>query len=84
MLYYLSEFSDQFGPLRVFHYVTPRAGGACLTAFLISVLAGKWVIRKLTELKVGQPIRSGAEVHRLHELHQVPVSDHGIHSDYPV
>ena len=70
MLYYLSEFSGQFGPFRVFHYVTPRAGAACLTAFLISVLAGKWVIRKLTELKLGQPIRSAAEVHRLHELHQ--------------
>lgn len=70
MLYYLSEFSDQFGPLRVFHYVTPRAGGACLTAFLISVLAGKWVIRKLTELKLGQPIRTSEEVHRLHELHR--------------
>jgi len=53
----------------VFEYVTPRAGGACLTAFLISVLTGHWVIRKLTALKLGQPIRSSDEVHKLHELH---------------
>ncbi|MEO0444910.1 MAG: phospho-N-acetylmuramoyl-pentapeptide-transferase [Verrucomicrobiota bacterium] len=70
MLYYLSEFSDSFGPLRVFQHVTPRAAGACLTAFLISVLVGNWVIRKLTALKLGQPIRSAEEVHKLHELHQ--------------
>jgi phospho-N-acetylmuramoyl-pentapeptide-transferase len=70
MLYYLSHFSDQFGPLRVFEYVTPRAGGACLTAFLISMLFGNRVILKLTAMKFGQPIRTAEEVHKLHELHQ--------------
>ncbi len=57
MLYYLSQFQDLFGPLRVFEYVTPRAGAACVTAFLISMVLGNWVILKLTELKIGQPIR---------------------------
>jgi phospho-N-acetylmuramoyl-pentapeptide-transferase len=70
MLYYLSNLSDQFGPLRVFEYVTPRAGGACLTAFLLSMMFGNRVILKLTALKFGQPIRTAEEVHKLHELHQ--------------
>ena len=70
MLYYLSHFSDLFGPLRVFENVTPRAGGACLTAFLLSMIFGNRVILKLTALKFGQPIRTAEEVHKLHELHQ--------------
>lgn len=70
MLYYLSQFSDVFGPLRVLENVTPRAGGACLTAFLLSMLFGNRVILKLTSLKFGQPIRTAEEVHKLHELHQ--------------
>jgi phospho-N-acetylmuramoyl-pentapeptide-transferase len=30
---------------------------AALTALLMGLIAGPWVIRKLTELKIGQPIR---------------------------
>ena len=40
MFYYLSKFSDLFGPLRLFEYITFRAGGAAATAFLIVVLFG--------------------------------------------
>jgi phospho-N-acetylmuramoyl-pentapeptide-transferase len=40
-----------------------------VTAFVISLIFGNWVIAKLTALKVGQPIRLAAEVHRLAELH---------------
>jgi phospho-N-acetylmuramoyl-pentapeptide-transferase len=35
----------------------------------VSLAAGPWVIRKLISLKIGQPIRSAEEVHKLHELH---------------
>ena len=35
MLSFLSEFSSHFGPLRLFDYVTFRAGGAGATAFLL-------------------------------------------------
>lgn len=40
MLYYLSNFSDSFGPLRLFDYVTFRAGGAATMAFLIVAFYG--------------------------------------------
>ncbi len=40
MLFYLSELSHYFGPLRLFDYVTFRAGGAAVTAFLIVALFG--------------------------------------------
>ena len=74
MLYYLHLLKDQsefFDFLNVFQYQTFRAAGAALTAFLISVLLGDRVILKLTSLKIGQPIRTKDEVHRLAELHGI-------------
>lgn len=55
--------------LNVFHYHSFRAGGAFLTAFVLSLMFGERVIRKLISLKVGQPIRSKEEVQKLFELH---------------
>lgn len=69
MMYYLHRLSDQFGGFNVFSYVTFRAVAAAVTAFVISLFSGNFVIRKLIALKVGQPIRSAEEVHRLAELH---------------
>lgn len=43
--------------LNVFQYVTFRTGMATISSLLISLFLGKWVIRKLQELKVGQEIR---------------------------
>jgi phospho-N-acetylmuramoyl-pentapeptide-transferase len=58
-----------FKLLNVFKYQTFRASVACLFAFALIVITGEWVIRKLISLKVGQPIRTAAEVHKLYELH---------------
>lgn len=69
MLFYLHQMSDLWSPLRVFRYISFRALMAALMALILSMVIGPWVIRKLTELKLGQPIRSAEEVHRLHELH---------------
>jgi phospho-N-acetylmuramoyl-pentapeptide-transferase len=69
MLYFLHQFEEQFSVLRVFEYQTFRAAGACITAFLISLMFGNWLIFKLTSLKLGQPVRTAAEVHKLAELH---------------
>jgi len=41
----------------VFRYITFRTIYASLTAFLICFLFGPWVIRKLSELQIGQYIR---------------------------
>ena len=47
MLYILSRWSGEFGPLRLFNYVTFRAGGAWLCAFLLVVLLGGATARLL-------------------------------------
>jgi len=69
MLFYLHELSDWFGGFNVFRYVTFRAGAAAFTAFLLSLFFGNFVIRRLISLKIGQPVRTKEEVHRLAELH---------------
>jgi phospho-N-acetylmuramoyl-pentapeptide-transferase len=55
--------------LNIFRYHTFRAGGAAITSFALSLLFGERLIRKLISLKIGQPIRTAAEVHALFELH---------------
>ena len=52
----LLQFPD-WGFLRVFQYITFRAVMSALTALVIGLGFGPMVIRKLTELKIGQPIR---------------------------
>ncbi len=47
----------EWGFLRVFQYLTFRAVMSAMTALLIGLSMGPWVIRRLTELKIGQPIR---------------------------
>src|SRR5438105_9828691 len=71
MMYYLHRLSEQFIGFNVFLYVTFRAIAAAVTAFLGTLIFGNLIIRILTALKVGQPIRGAAEVHRLAELHGV-------------
>ncbi|HUF63585.1 MAG TPA: phospho-N-acetylmuramoyl-pentapeptide-transferase [Verrucomicrobiales bacterium] len=71
MIYWIYQLlEEQYESLvRVFSYVSSRAFGAALTAFLLTVVSGNFVIRKLFLLKIGQPIREAVEVHQLHELH---------------
>ena len=61
MLLSLSQWllaqNPEWGFLRVFQYLTFRAVMAAMTALLIGLGFGPLVIRKLTELKIGQPIR---------------------------
>jgi phospho-N-acetylmuramoyl-pentapeptide-transferase len=52
-----SVFPD-WGFLRVFQYLTFRAVMSAMTALLMGLFAGPWVIRRLAALKIGQPIRS--------------------------
>jgi phospho-N-acetylmuramoyl-pentapeptide-transferase len=53
----LTLYPDELGFLRVFQYLTFRAVLAAMTALLIGLAFGPWVIRKLAEMKIGQPIR---------------------------
>lgn len=77
MIYWLYEYRELFSSeggllykvLNIFKYHTFRAGGAALTAFILSILLGDRLIRKLISLKIGQPIRTAEEVNKLFELH---------------
>ncbi len=63
---WLQTLSPDLGFLRVFQYQTFRAVMAALTALLMGLAAGPWVIRRLTALKIGQPIRGyGMETHHV-------------------
>ena len=57
---WLQTLSPEFGFFRVFQYLTFRAVMAALTALLIGLIAGPFVIRRLAALKIGQPIREYA------------------------
>ena len=57
---WLQSLSPEFGSFRVFQYLTFRAVMAAVTALLLGLVAGPFVIRRLTALKIGQPIRDYA------------------------
>src|SRR3989338_9922424 len=57
---WLQGLSPEFGFFRVFQYLTFRAVMAAMTALLIGLIAGPFVIRRLISLKIGQPIREYA------------------------
>jgi phospho-N-acetylmuramoyl-pentapeptide-transferase len=46
-----------FHALNVFRYITVRTALASLTAMLVTLVLGPWVIRRLQELQIGQFIR---------------------------
>ena len=55
--------------VQLLRYITSRAGVACICSFGITLLVGPYLIRRLVAMKMGQPIRSADEVHKLAELH---------------
>jgi len=58
MLYHLLyPFHTTFSAFNVFRYITFRTIYASLTALLISLLLGPWVIKKLREHQIGQYVR---------------------------
>ena len=58
MFYYLYlEFHTRFHVFNLFRYITFRTAYASLTALLLSLVLGPWVIGKLKEFQVGQYIR---------------------------
>src|SRR5574343_657319 len=57
---WLQGLGPEWGFLRVFQYLTFRAVMAAMTALLLGIGEGPWFIRRLTALKIGQPIREYA------------------------
>jgi phospho-N-acetylmuramoyl-pentapeptide-transferase len=60
LAHWLQSLSSELGFLRVFQYLTFRAVMAALTALILGLAAGPYVIRRLAALKIGQPIREYA------------------------
>ena len=61
---WLQSLSPEFGFFFFFQYLTFRAVMAAMTALLIGLIAGPFVIRRLKILKIGQQVRSyGMETH---------------------
>jgi phospho-N-acetylmuramoyl-pentapeptide-transferase len=59
MLYWLfyEKLFHSFTPFRVFQYATFRTAFASITALLLSVALGPWLISKLRQFQIGQYIR---------------------------
>jgi phospho-N-acetylmuramoyl-pentapeptide-transferase len=58
MFYYLYiKFHNQFHLLNLFRYITFRTAYASLTALLLSLVVGHWLIRVLKEFQIGQYVR---------------------------
>ncbi len=67
MLYWLlyEKLFPYFHPFRIFRYLTFRTAFASLTALLIALLIGPFVIEKLREFQISQYIREeGPESHK--------------------
>src|SRR5450432_3266050 len=67
MFYWLffEKLFHYYSPFRVFQYSTFRTGMAILTAMLLSLLLGPWLIARLREFQIGQHIREdGPQSHQ--------------------
>ena len=61
MIYHLVyPFIDEYTVLNVVRYITFRTAYASLTALMISLLLGPWVIAKLRQFQIGQYIQEEA------------------------
>src|ERR687895_564659 len=69
MLYWLlpplENMAPYFGVFNVVRYITFRTAAASITALVISLVLGPWMIRKLRDFQIGQVIRQeGPQSHR--------------------
>ena len=66
MLYYLlpplADSVAYLGVLNVTRYITFRTAAASITALLISLLLGPWMIAKLRDFQIGQVIRGAVSM----------------------
>ena len=68
--HFLYPLRDIFFGFNVFRYITFRAVGASVTAFLLSALFGPPIIRKLRAMKVGEKIRNSEAHASLYKHHK--------------
>ncbi|HKB11302.1 MAG TPA: phospho-N-acetylmuramoyl-pentapeptide-transferase [Vicinamibacterales bacterium] len=65
LFHLLYPFHTQISVLNVTQYITFRTAAASLSALLMSLALGPWMVRKLREFQIGQVIRQeGPQTHR--------------------
>ena len=67
--HFLYPLKDLFFGFNVFKYITFRAAGAAITSFLICIILGPVIIRKLKQFRIGQVVR-GEEAKGIYEFHK--------------
>ena len=70
MLYYLHQLEHFFGPLRLFRYVTFRAGMALITALLWGIFIGPKIFAILRRAKIKDVVRDASVIKDLAALHE--------------
>jgi len=71
MLYHLLyPLKDIFFIFNIFKYITFRSAMATLTSFILSLLLGPYIIKKLAQYNVSATVRKKEESQKLYELHQ--------------
>ena len=65
LFHLLTSFIPQISVFNVARYITFRTAAASMTALVISLVMGPWLIRRLRDFQIGQVIRQeGPESHR--------------------
>jgi phospho-N-acetylmuramoyl-pentapeptide-transferase len=65
LFHLLYNFRNQLSVLNVTQYITFRTAASSLSALLMSLVLGPWMVRKLREFQIGQVIRTeGPQTHR--------------------
>src|SRR5262249_52843368 len=65
LFHLLYPFHTELSVLNVTQYITFRTAASSLSALLMSLVLGPWMVRKLREFQIGQVIRAeGPQTHR--------------------
>jgi phospho-N-acetylmuramoyl-pentapeptide-transferase len=65
LFHLLYPLHTEYSVFNVFRYVTFRTACAALTALVISLLVGPWLVKRLTNFQIGERIRhDGPEAHQ--------------------
>ena len=86
MLYnLLFPLSDHWSVLNLFKYITFRSIGATLTALILALTIGPWMIRALQKLQsTGQPIRSDGPQRHILEKSGTPTMEKALSGSVPI
>ncbi len=71
MFYHLFySLKEIFSGFNVFRYITFRAVGAIITAFLVSIIFGPYIIKLLKRFNIGERVRSREDVPGIYSNHK--------------